>query len=372
MNEKTFAFYIGGIKPGNIDDVSGVIRDVRIITEGSALGHNVDIDSTTIDQIFAACNQYANGVKVKMNHDGGAGDIPGYVTNFRKMSDSTGEYLLGDLHLFAAHPQRAYILEMASRIPDTFGLSLFFIGKPEEIEGRMKARCNRVFSCDIVTEPAANPSLFSVGPIVRGTETSQVDKIKKSMTPEEFEQCMKTYEAGKAGGAEGAKVVPTKETHEVKEDGSEKHVITKGPTAPAAEDGEGEKDEESEMASRIAGKVMSQLAAQGIRLKANVVSDSAPKTETQKEDAKPMTFERLVNHLVTVGDETGKKFSRSDAIAFAAKRHSDLHENYLERSAMDFTLHRKLIDANRAGKEIAVKFNAEHWLVQGTAKPQGN
>lgn len=369
MNEKTFAFYVGGIKPGNIDDVGGIIRDVRIITEGSALGHNVDIDQTTIQQILDACNQYANGVKVKMDHDGGAGDIPGYVTNFRKMSDSTGEYLLGDLHLFATHPQRGYILEMASRIPDTFGLSLFFIGKPEEIEGRMKARCNRVFSCDIVTEPAANPSLFSVGPIVRSTkiETSQVDKKKKNMTPEEFAECMKTYESGKSASTA---VVPSKETHEVKSDGSEKHVITKGPVAPVSGD-EGEPDKEETMAMRIAGSVMSKLSEQGIRIKPNVSGD-AVKLEVKNEDAKPITFERMVNHLVTTGDETGLKFSRGDAIKFVTSRHSDLHEDYLRRAALDYPGQRKQLEMSRAGKEFSFKYQAEHWLVQGTPKPQGN
>ena len=107
---------------GVIDAESGIIRGVSLITKGPALGHGVMIDDKTLAQVKTAAEQYSGGLKVKLNHSGGAGDIVGYIDALR----ISGEKLLGDLHLLQTSPHRAYILEIAERIPDTFGLSLAF------------------------------------------------------------------------------------------------------------------------------------------------------------------------------------------------------------------------------------------------------
>lgn len=372
--EKTYAFYIGGIQLANIDDQAGIIKDVRLITEGSALGHNIDIDSTTIDQILKGCQSYKNGVKVKMDHSGGAGDIPGYVTNFRKASDKDGEYLLADLHLFSNHPQRDYVLELAKTIPDTFGLSCFFIGKPEIIDGRSKARCSRVFSCDIVTEPAANPSLFSIGPILSSPEISQVDKPKKNMSQEEFEaqfkKCMDAYSSGKQNSDATPTVVPTKETHQVNEDGSEKHVITKGATKS---DKDPDDDAENEMAARISGLVLSQLTKAGVRIQPSV---SSTETTTQLSQTKEITvvnqtFEDICQNLRIKGDDNGKKYGIEEAIGFAIRNYPKEHFDYIKRCQAEGPEQYEHIQLSRDSKNYVPPFNSkvEHWKVQGSFKP---
>lgn len=374
---ESYAFYIGGIQLANIDEATGVIKDVRLITEGSALGHNVDIDATTIDQIVQCAASYKNGVKVKLNHDGGAGDIPGYVNNIRKMQDGQGEYLIGDLNLFANHPQRNYILELAKTIPDTFGLSCFFIGKPDMVDNRKKARCARLFSCDLVTEPAANPSLFSIGPVLRSTdiatEKKPVDKPKKNMTPQEFAACMQEYEKNKALAGTGTAVVPTKETHQVNEDGSEKHVITKGPTAPAPE--EEEDDEEEKMAMRLSAKILAGLVKGGVR-----IAPSVTQQETVALAAKPevtiatKTFEDMCHEFRTKGDENGTKLSATDAITHARKQDPAAHRKYLELCKAEGEQQYEHMQLSRAssvnGAQIPeFKSKVEHWKVQGTPKP---
>ena len=112
---------------GVIDAEAGVIRGVSLITRGPALGHGVMIDERTLEQVKSAAQQYSGGLKVKLNHSGGAGDIVGFIDELR----ISGKKLLGDLQLLESSPHRAYILEIAERIPDTFGLSIAFSGPSE-------------------------------------------------------------------------------------------------------------------------------------------------------------------------------------------------------------------------------------------------
>jgi hypothetical protein len=143
---------------GVIDAQTGIIRGVSLITKGPALGHGVMIDDKTLQQVKSAAEQYAGGLKVKLDHSGGAGDIVGYIDTLR----IEGEKLLGDLHLLETSPHRGYILEIAERIPDTFGLSIAFSGPSEKSADKLTTlqRCSEIYSVDLVSEPAANPNGF--------------------------------------------------------------------------------------------------------------------------------------------------------------------------------------------------------------------
>ena len=55
---------------GAIDAEAGVIRGVSLITKGPALGHGVMIDEKTLEQVKKAAEQYAGGLKVKLDHSG--------------------------------------------------------------------------------------------------------------------------------------------------------------------------------------------------------------------------------------------------------------------------------------------------------------
>ena len=143
---------------GVIDAQTGIIRGVSLITKGPALGHGVMIDDKTLEQVKKAAEQYSGGLKVKLDHSGGAGDIVGYIDTLR----IEGEKLLGDLHLLESSVHRAYILEIAERIPDTFGLSIAFSGPSEKSADKLTTlqRCSEIYSVDLVSEPAANPNGF--------------------------------------------------------------------------------------------------------------------------------------------------------------------------------------------------------------------
>lgn len=146
------------VADSKIDAENGIIRGVSLITVGPALGHGVAIDRKTLEQVKTAAELYTGGLKVKLDHSGGAGDIIGYIDTMR----IEGDKLLGDLHLLQSSPHRTYILEIAQRIPDTFGLSIAFSG-PSEVGSDKKTilqRCSEIYSVDLVSEPAANPDGF--------------------------------------------------------------------------------------------------------------------------------------------------------------------------------------------------------------------
>ena len=168
---KTFS-----VLQGQVDRESGVIRGVAVITKGPALGHGMFVDDLTLSQVMEQAKTYAGGLKVKLDHTTSASEIVGYLKEFR----IDGDMVRADLHLLRSSPRREYILELAETIPDTFGLSIAFSGTDEKIGEKWFARCAEIYSADIVSEPAANPSgLFQAG---ENQPTPPSD-----MTPEEIQ-----------------------------------------------------------------------------------------------------------------------------------------------------------------------------------------
>lgn len=175
---------------GAIDTETGIIRGVSLITEGPALGHGVMIDAKTLQQVKAAADLYSGGLKVKLDHNSGAGEIIGFISNLRIV----GPKLLGDLNLLASSPHRGYVLEIAQKIPDTFGLSIAFSGPSEPSSDKLTTlqRCSEIYSVDLVSEPAANPDGFFSRKAKLATEKNDPKaspKTEYAMTPEP----VKTY-----------------------------------------------------------------------------------------------------------------------------------------------------------------------------------
>lgn len=179
-------YYARGIT-GQIDTGASVIRDVAVVTEGVALGHGVSIDAITLQQVKAQAETYSGGLKVKMDHGGGAADIVGFLTNFRIARPK----LIADFHVLSSTPHRDYIFEIASKIPDTFGMSIAFSG-PTELGADKKTvfqRCSEIYSCDLVSEPAANASgLFAAAQLSESEDAPEItinlpmnDETKKAI-----------------------------------------------------------------------------------------------------------------------------------------------------------------------------------------------
>jgi hypothetical protein len=146
-----------------------VIEGVSIISIGEAKGHNLFVDAQTLEEVKACAESYAGGVKVNLDHGAGIKDIVGFCDNFRIIN----EKLIADLNLLQNAEKRDYVLEIAEKLPDAFGISIAFSGPVREVDGKRFASCSELYSADLVQTPAANPTgLFSF---------SAVDKISEQM-----------------------------------------------------------------------------------------------------------------------------------------------------------------------------------------------
>jgi len=149
-----------------------IIEGVSIISVGEAKGHGLFVDDITLQEVKACAESYAGGVKVNLDHGAGIKDIVGFCDNFRII----GEKLVADLNLLETAEKSAYVLEIASRMPDTFGISIAFSGPVRERDGRSFASCTELYSADLVQTPAANPTgLFSF--TAKSVDTSAKEMI---------------------------------------------------------------------------------------------------------------------------------------------------------------------------------------------------
>jgi len=293
---------------GAIDTEAGVIRGVSLITKGPALGHGVMIDDKTLEQVKTAAEQYAGGLKVKLDHSGGAGDIVGYIDALR----IDGEKLLGDLHLLQNSPHRAYILEIAQRIPDTFGLSIAFSGPSEKSSDKLTTlqRCSEIYSVDLVSEPAANPSGF----FARKLKQLQTGEIEQPEAKIEIELPM-NEEMKKAieGMIQSAMM------------GMSDKIAKLESMLPPVEDKPAAMSAQNEVvqlaANTAALAAVKEFAKSFGAPAAPVASAEAPKPAVQSQK-----FEEIV-----AAKASELKGDKSAAISFAIKNHADLYAAYRAR-----------------------------------------
>ena len=298
---------------GAIDSEAGIIRGVSLITKGPALGHGVMIDDKTLEQVKTAAEQYSGGLKVKLDHSGGAGDIVGYIDALR----IDGEKLLGDLHLLQNSPHRAYILEIAQRIPDTFGLSIAFSGPSEKSSDKLTTlqRCSEIYSVDLVSEPAANPSGF----FARKLKQLQNGEVEQPSAEIEIELPM-NEEMKKAieGMIQSAMM------------GMNDKIAKLESAMPPVE----QKPVEQKPVGMSAENEVVQLAANAAALaavKEFAKSFGAPAAPVASAEApKPVVQAQKFEEIVAA-KASELKGDKSAAIAFAIKNHADLYVAYRAR-----------------------------------------
>ena len=163
-----------------VDRESRTIFGVAVATDGPALGHQMDIDRTFLEQLVTAGNQAKQGIKARFDHPNASSTSMGTAIGRFKQFRKTGAIVRADLHLLKSaelapegnYPE--YIMELALEDPQSFGTSIVFSGKPEyilEADGTRKkggdgkplnprARLEKLYAADVVDEPAANPGGF--------------------------------------------------------------------------------------------------------------------------------------------------------------------------------------------------------------------
>jgi chemotaxis protein CheY-P-specific phosphatase CheC len=160
-NEKSFAMKT--TSTNNIDEAKSTISGVSLISLGEARGHisnltgaKIMVDGTTLTQVFECC-QNEHTVKVKLDHGSGVLSTIGYVDNFELESNR----VTADLHIYDSEPEAPRLFEIAEKNPAHMGISLEFLGLDEErMDGNCYARCSEVLTAALVSDPAANKTLF--------------------------------------------------------------------------------------------------------------------------------------------------------------------------------------------------------------------
>jgi len=271
---------------GQIDTDAATIRSVSVITVGEARGHGMLVDSTTLEQVKAAAETYAGGLKVKTDHFSGFNQIVGTLKNFR----IEGDQLRADLFLLKNHEATPRILEMAELMPDTFGLSISFSGQHEEADGdTVFARCSEIYSADLVDAPAANPTgLFSAK--VDSEESSMDEKqfaaaFEAAMAP--YMEKMSAFEAFMKDAQDKLATIVVED--EEKEESSEEEMMD--PT----------KDEEKEdMSARLAAEV-AELKALVSNFGAKPVAPAVAADVSTKAAAEPTNFSEALEVVKAEG-----------------------------------------------------------------------
>lgn len=304
------------VADSKIDAENGIIRGVSLITVGPALGHGVAIDRKTLEQVKTAAELYTGGLKVKLDHSGGAGDIIGYIDTMR----IEGDKLLGDLHLLQSSPHRTYILEIAQRIPDTFGLSIAFSG-PSEVGSDKKTilqRCSEIYSVDLVSEPAANPDGFFSRKLKE--LESVMPKNEPSGTPQNNNPMNEDDKKSIGGMIESAMMAM-----------SDRLSKLESAMAPAVEV-EVEKDKVAEMKAK--NDMITNAANEGALAAIREFSKQfgAPAAPVASAEAvKPADAVKRSFEQIVADKSVELKGNKSAAISFAVKNHSAEYTDYRAR-----------------------------------------
>lgn len=163
-----------------VDSEVGVIRNVSLISLGEAKGHDCFVDGTTLRQVFEFCETIGT-LKVKLDHGSGVLSTSGYMDNFSLQKNK----VVGDFYIYESEPERNRIFEIAQKNPDHMGMSLEFSGEDEMKAGKCFARCEEVSAIALVSDPAANKSLFEKKKKLAekdGFSTKDADSKKTNLT----------------------------------------------------------------------------------------------------------------------------------------------------------------------------------------------
>jgi len=149
------------IQDGRVREADGFIEQVSLICVGDAKGHKdskgrqVCVDDKTLEQIFADCKTKQT-LKVKADHGSGVFATIGYIKNFALRDGK----ITGDLYVYDTVEESKRIFEIAQKNPTHMGVSLEFTGEDEVIGDKCFARCDEVITAALVSDPAANSSLY--------------------------------------------------------------------------------------------------------------------------------------------------------------------------------------------------------------------
>jgi hypothetical protein len=168
----------GTARPKGVNREKEILEGFTIIQVGEALGHDLWIDKTFIEQVAENASQFETGLKSRFTHPGLSSDGLGTQLGRAKNISLSGNRVIGDLHFIpSAHKTPSgdlsgYVMDLAEEAPEDFGASIVFKKDDSAQEAFVKAHADakgRFKSPD----PANSRNL----PHVRLAEMNAVDLV---------------------------------------------------------------------------------------------------------------------------------------------------------------------------------------------------
>lgn len=313
-------FYQSIPQESQIDAENGIIRKCSLIRLGAAEGHfdkegrQETVDQKTLEQVYLYC--YNSGsVKVKLDHGSGVLSTVGYVKNFA-IEDGK---VVGDFHIYETADEKPRILEVAEKNPNHMGMSLEFEGQDEVSGDKAFSRCSRVLTVALVSDPAANTSLFSALPTENKTTTPIMDEEKEKETVSLEDRINELSKKFEDMATKFAKKFEEDETPEVEVPAMEVE------STPAAMNPDSDIDDEVTKKIELAAK---RGAEQAIKLfTAKLGTTALGKAGTPAEPAKVKHFEEHVTD-VAIKEFSGNTDKARGAILTNRTKYSDAWKSY--------------------------------------------
>ena len=151
----------------NVDQESGILRNVALMSIGEAEGHGCRVDMATLQGLFGLTQ--GKSIKAFLNHSYNpaptevVGVFSGiYIDNDKGVIRASQ---FKALDAFKTHNRQAYdtLFELAITAPESFGVSVCIYQnlEPATDGGNDYIRPTAIDSADFVSAPAANKALFS-------------------------------------------------------------------------------------------------------------------------------------------------------------------------------------------------------------------
>jgi len=163
--------------PGvRINKEQNVIKGFSVVTKGITKDARGEFDDTALDTVVALGNEAKIGIKSRFGHPNmsstALGTFLGRVKNFRREDDIVRADLYVDKTAFNTPDGDlgSYVMSLAKSDPDAFGTSMVIHWdsekqKEKDLEGDELPpfiRVKKLFSIDVVDDPAANDGLFGM------------------------------------------------------------------------------------------------------------------------------------------------------------------------------------------------------------------
>ena len=301
-----------------LESKPNVIPNIQIARIGEARGHKVvktksgfiaydpakhpaeaamqvAIDSETLRSLVSCAGER---VKCLMNHSDDINEVAGVFKNFRIDGDS----VRADLHLLKHSKYHDYLLELSAECPEGFGVSINFYSTYGELEPintkkTVSCICEKLVSCDLVTEPAATDGLFTVGEHTTQSNTTKMADENTDQQPASEEIAKIAATAAKEAVTEAMATV----TDTMTKMSDRMTKLEEASTPPVEEKTEEEKLAEKEAKEKAETEKMSTLAATvagAVITKLGVTNPVTPSVQNA-DDTTKLNFSEHVDHIVS-------------------------------------------------------------------------